>query len=102
VGRTVDAASAAADGTTPGSASWWRSTLCRDLIVFAAALAILIFGSVVLGPGLDEDAYAYLLWGRDLLRGDALNKVTTTAPKPIPMAVTSRPVSGVPSSPLPR
>jgi len=87
VGRTVDAASAAADGTTPGSASWWRSTLCRDLIVFAAALAILISGSVVLGPGLDEDAYAYLLWGRDLLRGDALNKVTTTAPKPIPMAV---------------
>ncbi len=64
-----------------------RAHRTMGIAVFLLALTALAASTLVLCPGLDEDSYAYLLWGRDLLRGAPLNRVTTTAPKPVPMAV---------------
>ena len=55
--------------------------------VALVALAVLVLAVSCLGMALDEDAYIYLQWGRELVRGERLNQISHTAPKPLMIAV---------------
>lgn len=61
----------------------------RDVFLWLIAFAVLLGAVVALGPGFDGDAFGYLLWGRELVTGSALNHTNPswTAPKVLPILV---------------
>jgi dolichol-phosphate mannosyltransferase len=61
----------------------------KDVFLWLMAFAVLLAAVVALGPGFDGDAFGYLLWGRELVTGRALNHTNPswTAPKVLPILV---------------